>query len=111
MDQIAVPREVALADPTNHFFVPKIGYVYGGPLQNITISNSSQTTLASANPPLGVEDGSIHFLVTPGGHLMDFIWQTATQSWQKKDGYHKGTRLSFTPSYLTINGWRYYGVA
>ena len=86
---------------TRHSFAPGRGYwEHGGP----PVIHTGPAPAPQCDPPLGIADGSRHFLAK-GGKRLPFTWVAAERAWARPGGL----RMAFTAEYLTREGWKYAG--
>jgi hypothetical protein len=110
-----VSVNVAKQRPSEHVFVPGVGYVAAGPLKPLkhqtTIWGSSPKDLC--DPPPGVRDQSWHALKpsNAGAAPVTFQWLVNAREWFRLETQGKSRRLGFSPAYLSSHGWRYLGPA
>lgn len=69
---------------------------------------TAQGPTDACKAPLGVQDGSYHFLTTPGkAQKLVFRWLARHGAWARP----KGVRMAFKAEYLSRLGWAYHSPA
>jgi len=95
-------RELALSSRVTHSFRPGLGYFdHTAPPPMPLVARGFGHECA---PPAGTQDGSLHWLVSPGnGRQLQFAWVARERAWERPGGI----RMAFTAEYLAAHGWRY----
>lgn len=97
-----VRRRDAIKKPTEHQFVPGIGYIKhpGEPEVDPSVVGTKN---CEAPAPA---DGSKHVFRHAGGAEHVLVWHAAHKAWGP-DKIGDGNRLAWTPAYLSRHGWEY----
>lgn len=97
-------RAEALRNPTQHTYVPKVGYLK----LETPLKNGGHPTNRAHPPSINVGDGTWHKLQPPGGAKpISFQYMATIRAWYRLDRQAK--RIAFTPEYLSSWGWSYLG--
>lgn len=100
---IRTQRHVALRNPSEHVFVPQVGYV-----KVPALTQMGRASRGNCNAHSNTEDGSWHCLKIPSGATY-ITFQWIAKHWVRIDP--SSNRLGFTPEYLSSHGWIYMGKA
>lgn len=109
-----VSANQAMAKPSEHIFVPGMGYARIGELKPLKgqkqIFGMLPTNLCY--PAAGARDKSWHALQPPGdAKPICFQWLTGAKEWFRLNTHGTSRRLGFSPEYLSSHGWTYHKAA